>query len=93
MASGGREPAQHDLRGRLEAAPRGSSAAGRAGAARSVVHCKNEHAHEQPLFREPVNGPMVLRNRPGLTEAPPGRMDAGKGKQRAKIAASWRGMS
>ena len=34
----------------------------------------------------------MLRNRPGLTEAPPGRMDAGKGKQRAQIAAPWPGM-
>ena len=36
-ASGGREPAQHDPRGRLEAAPRGSSAAEQAGTARSVA--------------------------------------------------------
>jgi len=41
------------------------------------------HAHEEPLFREPVSVPMVLRNAADLTEAPPGRMDAEKGKQRA----------
>ena len=35
---------------------------------------------------------MVLRNRPGLTEAPPGLMGAGKGKQRAQIAVPWPGM-
>jgi len=40
VASGGRGPAQHDPRGRLKAAPRGSSAAGRAGTIRSVMHCK-----------------------------------------------------
>ena len=59
VASSGREPAKHGPRGRLKAAPRGSSAAGREGTARSVVHCKKMHAHEQPLFREPVSVPMV----------------------------------
>jgi len=70
VASGGREPAQHDPRGRLEAAPRGSSAAGRAGTTRPGLHCKNLRALAPgtPLFREPVSVSMVLRVAPDGAE-------------------------
>ena len=42
------------------------------------------HTHEQPLFREPVGVPVVLRVAASLTEAPPGRIDAGKGSRGLK---------
>ena len=53
------------------------------------------HAHKQPLFHEPVRVPMVLRDVAGLTEAPPGRMDAGKGSKGLKslhLGQPWAGL-
>ena len=51
---------------------------------RSGLQCKNLHARQHLLFREPVSVPMVLRDASGLTEATLGRVDAGKGKQGLK---------
>ena len=47
----------------------------------------NNYGPGTPLIRVPASVPMVLRDVLGLIEAPPGRMDAWKGKQRAQIAA------
>ena len=44
------------------------------------------------FFCEPVSVPMFLRDALGFSEESPGRMDEGKGKQRASIAAPWPGM-
>ena len=79
-----RGPAQGDLgrRRRCRTARRRGAPDAALFTTRPVVHCSKMHAHEEPLFREPVSVPMVLRNRPGLTEAPPG-VDVGKREQRA----------
>ena len=50
------------------------------GATRPGLPCKNVHAHQHPVFREPVSVPMVLQMAPDAAEAPPGRVDAGKGQ-------------
>ena len=82
MASGGWEPAKDDPRGRLKAARKDPARRGEQvpSGRRSPVK-KYLKGPGTPLFRVPVDVPMVLRNAPGLTEAPPGR------KQRAQIAA------
>ena len=73
MASGGREPAHHDPRGRLEAAPRGSSAAGQAGTTRSGLLRQKIASPPTSFFCDPLSVPLVLRMPPNAAEAPPGR--------------------
>jgi len=51
VAYGGWEPAQHDPRGRLEAAPRGSSAAELACSKRPAQLCKKFRAQAPPCSR------------------------------------------